>query len=167
MCQQGYSSKVLVIYCMSPESEKMNIKITKMQMWTGKHTKHVSFKKTESKVKLGTLHFNNMKNIAGRYEALFDINAMDRVQVGNKTCTVKDYLMELKSVDSKLFAAAEQGSGNMENNMLVIITPKLKVVARKWISTKHGIELKVEGKENYATTFMPYETQKEQKMQTI
>ena len=113
VCQQGYSSKVLVIYCTSPESEKMDIKITKMQMWTGKHTKHVSFKKTESKVKLGTLHFNNMKNIAGRYEALFDINAMDRVQAGNKTCTAKDYLMELKSADSKLFVAVEQGSGNM------------------------------------------------------
>ena len=46
----------------------------------------------------------------------------------------------------------------MENNMLVIATPKLKVVARKWISTKHGTELKVEGKENYLTTFMPCET---------
>ena len=30
--QHGHSSKVLVIYCTSPESEKMDIKITKMQM---------------------------------------------------------------------------------------------------------------------------------------
>ena len=66
--QQGCSSKALVTHCMSPESEKIDVKITKMQMWTGKHTKHVSFKRTESKVKLGTLHFNNVKNIAGRCE---------------------------------------------------------------------------------------------------
>ena len=31
--------------------------------------------------------------------------------------------------------------------ILVIATPKLKVVARKWITIKHGNETKVEGKE--------------------
>ena len=116
---------------MSPESEKIDVKITKMQMWTGKHTKHVSFKRTESKVKLGTLHFNNVKNVAGRYEVLFDVNVLNKVKVGDKMFTVKDCLMELKSVDSKLFVAIEQGSGNMENNVLAIATPKLKVVPIK------------------------------------
>ena len=64
-------------------------------MWTRKHTKHVSFKRTERKVKPGTLHFNNVKNIAGRYEVLFDVNVLDKVKVGDKMFTVKDYLMEL------------------------------------------------------------------------
>ena len=43
----------------------------------------------------------------------------------------------------------------MENNILVIAMPKLKVVARKCVTTNHGKELKAEGKEECATTFMP------------
>ena len=53
-----------------------------------------------------------------------------------------------------MLVTVEQGSGNVENNILVIATPKLKFVARKWITTKHGKELKAEGKEKHATTFM-------------
>ena len=37
-----------------------------------------------------------MKNIAGMHEVLHDINAMDRVKAGNKACTAKEYLIELK-----------------------------------------------------------------------
>ena len=44
----------------------------------------------------------------------------------------------------------------MENNILAIATPKLKFVAMKWMSTKHGTELEVEGKEKHLTTFVPY-----------
>ena len=45
----------------------------------------------------------------------------------------------------------------MENNILVIATPKLKVVAMKWVTTKCGIELKVEGKEDCIKKFMARE----------
>ena len=72
-----------------------------------------------------------MKNTPGRCEALFDINATDKVIVGDKTRTMKDYPVELKTEDRKLFAVVEQGSGNMKKNFLVIATPKLKVASRK------------------------------------
>ena len=47
--QQGHSSKVLVTCCISPDSDKIDIKLTKMKLWNGKHTKCVSLK--EQKVK--------------------------------------------------------------------------------------------------------------------
>ena len=46
----------------------------------------------------------------------------------------------------------------MKNNVLVIETTKLNVVARTWITTKYGKELKVKEKEDCATTFMPCKT---------
>ena len=65
----------------------MDIKLTKMKLWNRKHTKCASFKRTESEVKLGTLYFNNIKNTAGRYEVLFDINVTDKCIAGYKTHT--------------------------------------------------------------------------------
>ena len=38
----------------------------------------------DNKVKLGTLHFNNMKNAEVRYEVLEDINVMDNFMVGEE-----------------------------------------------------------------------------------
>ena len=66
--------------------------------------------------------------------------------------------MELEAGDRKWFVAVEQGIGNMKNNILVIVTLKLKLVAIKWKTAKYGIELKVKEKDDYATTCMPYET---------
>ena len=64
---------------MSPESDNLDTKLTKMKLWNGKHSKYASFKRIESKVKLGTLHFNNMKTIAGTNEVLFDINGTEKL----------------------------------------------------------------------------------------
>ena len=91
----------------------------------------MSFKRIESKVQLGTFYFNGTKIIASRCEVPHNIHVIDRVKVGNETFIVKDHLMELKAGDCKLLVTVEQGSGNVENNILVIATPKLKVVAMK------------------------------------
>ena len=93
--QQGYSSKVLVIYCITAESKSMDIKLMEMKLWNRTHTKYISFKRIDSKVKLGTLHFNNMKNVEARYEVLENMNVMDNVMVGYETHNVKDYLLGL------------------------------------------------------------------------
>ena len=128
--QQGYSSKVLVIYCITAESESMDIKLMEMKLWNGTHTKYISFKRTDRKVKLGTLHFNNMKNVEARYEVLENMNVLDNVMVGCETHNVKDYLLGLEVEDTRLFTAVEQGSGKMRDSMLVMVVPKAKVAAR-------------------------------------
>ena len=45
----------------------MDAKLTKMKLWNGTHANFVCFKKN-SKVKVGSLHVNNMKNVETRYE---------------------------------------------------------------------------------------------------
>ena len=45
----------------------------------------IFFNQADSKVKLGTLNFNNMKNVESRYEALDEIQAMENFIAGNET----------------------------------------------------------------------------------
>ena len=109
--QQGHKSKVLVIYCVTAEIESMDVKLMEMKLWNETHAKCVSFKRTNSEVKLGTLHFNNMKNVEARYEVLENMNVMENFTVGDKTHNVKDYLLNLIADDMRLFVAVEKGSG--------------------------------------------------------
>ena len=109
----------------------MNIKLMKLKIWNGNHTKHVSFKRTNNKVKLGTLHFNNMKNIEVRYEALEDYHVLEIFTVGNVTQNLKDYLLDLKVDGMSLFIAVKKGGGKRSESVLVIMFPEAKVSIKK------------------------------------
>ena len=41
---QGHKSKVLVIYSVTIESEKIDAKLMEMKFWNGTHAKQISFK---------------------------------------------------------------------------------------------------------------------------
>ena len=60
----------------------MGIRLMEMKLCNGTHAKHVSFKRSDNNVKLGTLCFNNMKNLEARHEVLEDFNVMDKFRVG-------------------------------------------------------------------------------------
>ena len=92
MCQKIHGSKVLVILCITTESESMDIKLMLIKLWRGTHAKCISFKITNRKLKLGTLNFNNMKNVEARYEVLKDTHVIDNFTAGNETQKVKGYL---------------------------------------------------------------------------
>ena len=46
--------------------------------------------KTDIKVKLGTLHANNMKNLEARCEVLQNINVIEQIIIVKQTSNVKD-----------------------------------------------------------------------------
>ena len=117
-----------------------------LKFWNGNHSNNVSFKRVDSKVKLGSLHFNNTKNLEARYELSDDIQVMDKFIVRNETHNEKDYLLDLKLDNMRLFIATEQGGGKMSENVMVIVFPKAKVAAMKWISTMCGREIQVKDK---------------------
>ena len=79
-----------------------------IKLWNGTYTKHISFKWTDNKVKLGNLHFNNVKNVEARYEVLEEINVMDNFIVGEEMQTMKDHLLSLIVEDKKLHVAIEK-----------------------------------------------------------
>ena len=77
VCQQGYKSKFLVIHCITSESEIPYIKLMEIKSWNGNHTKCISFKKTNTEAKLGTLHFENMNNVQATHEVLEKMKVME------------------------------------------------------------------------------------------
>ena len=95
MCQQGQSSKVLLICCITAEIRSMCIELMEMKLWNGAHTKETYFNRGDNKVKLGKLHFNNATNEEARHEVLEDINAMDDFTIRKEMQNVKDYLLDL------------------------------------------------------------------------
>ena len=107
MCQQAHGSKVLLLCCITVESKSMGIKLMEIKLWNRTNAKHIYFKTTDNKAKLGTLHFNNKKNTEDRCEVLEDIDVMDKFIVGDETQNVKDYLLALIAEDMRLFAAVE------------------------------------------------------------
>ena len=78
-----------------------------IKLWNGNHEKHVSFKITNSKAKLATLHFNNMKDFEARHEVLEDAHMLENFKVVNTTQNVKEYLRYLKVNDMRLSIAVE------------------------------------------------------------
>ena len=50
---------------------------------------------------------------------------------------VKRFLLEQKVNNSKLFIAVEQGAGKSSNNVQIMLNPKVKNIARKWIFDDH------------------------------
>ena len=52
-----------------------------------------------------------------------------------------------------MFVAADQGSGEMSNSVLVLVMPKAKVSPMKWISTVHGKEVVVKYQVKFLTIF--------------
>ena len=145
----------------------MDSKLIKIKVWNITHAKCVSFKRTDSKVKLGTLCFNNMKNAEARHEALEDIHVMDNFMVGNETQNVNDYLLALVAEDMTLFAAVEQGSRKMSTSLIVIVVPKAKLAARKWMFTICGKEVTATDKIERFTTFSPHDYPAKQNAQKI
>ena len=77
--------------------------------------------------------------------------------VRNKKHNVKDYLLTLIVDDMRLFLAVEQGSGKTSDSLLVIVAPKAKGEAKKWMSIACGKEVKVKYKVEYLTTFLPFD----------
>ena len=118
-------------HCTSIESESIDVKLIELKFWDGNHAKHASLKRVYSKVRLGTLNFNNMKNVEARSKALDDIQVMDNFIVGNETHRIKDYLLYLKVDNMRIFIAVQQGGGKIIKSVMVMVLPKAKVAARK------------------------------------
>ena len=122
-----------------------------MKLWNGTHITHIYFKRTNSEVKLGTLYVNKMKNVEDRYKVLENMNVMENFIVGGENHNVIDHLLNLIVDDKRLFVAVDQGSSKMRDRLLVIVAPKSKVMARKWMSPVCGREAIEKEKLDYLT----------------
>ena len=55
------------------------------------------------------------------------------------------------------FVVIEQGSQKMRDSLLVIVSPKTKGMAKKWMPKVCGEDVKVKDKSEFLKTFIPHD----------
>ena len=91
----------------------------------------MSFKDTSTNDKLGILHLNELNNISVRFETLNNVQTDELAIINKEQAELQDILLQIKVNDMPLFIGVEQGSGKNQENVLLIITPKMKQDTRK------------------------------------
>ena len=79
------------------------------------------------------MYYNEMVNVKSSFEILYNANLEDDVTHEGKTKALEDLLIKQEKNGDKLFITMEQGSGVASSNIQVILNPKLKYKARKWL----------------------------------
>ena len=67
------------------------------------------------------------------FELLHNVHLEDEVTCEGKLTMLIELLMEQEINGDKLFIAMEQGTGLAKDNVKVILNPKIKHNARKWL----------------------------------
>ena len=72
--QNNYKLRVLVIYSILSRAEEIDNQLIEMSLWEGNYTRYMSFKATNTDIRLGALHTNNMVNIRDKYKFLENVS---------------------------------------------------------------------------------------------
>ena len=81
---------------------------------------------------------NNICNVEVCYEYLVEADIEDEVYYNGKEGCLRDVIMSIKYNKVPLFVGVEQGSKKNEHNVYVLMTPKMRNIAQRWISTNYG-----------------------------
>jgi len=135
--EKGLRTKALIVYAIEREAQMIDEILN--DNVRNKRYRYISYRNSPSQEKLAAMHYNDMANVKAKYETLYNINLNDEVMYeNNESVTLEKALMDEKINGHNLFLAAEQGSGKFENDVTVIINPRMKVEAWKWLSEEYG-----------------------------
>jgi len=135
--EKGLKTKALIVYAIEREAKVIDeILIENVK---NMRYRYISYRNSPSQEKMAAMHHNEMANGKAKYETLYNINLKDEVRYDDEqSVTLEKALMDETSNGHNLFLAAEQGSGKFENDVTVIINPRVKVEAWKWLSEEYG-----------------------------
>ena len=88
--------------------------------------KCISFKATDSAIKIGCLYANNYKNVKSHFEILHNIDVNHPIYDNNNYYFLKDFMLNVKVEQKLLFLSAEQGTGKYAMNVYVAFESKMK-----------------------------------------
>jgi len=128
--ERGTKSKVLVVYAVESEADRVD-----QALMTGsfKHFQYVSYKRTATHFRVAAMHANEVLNVKARFETLYGVSVNELILHDNKEYVLEDFIMEQVDQEQKLFLAVEQSYSKYGHSVKVILNPKMKNKARKWI----------------------------------
>ena len=134
--EKGMASKVLMIYALVSEAKEIDERIYSTRF---KRFKYMSYKLSDPSQRIGAMHRNEMVNIKSRYETLYDTNIDDEVFQGTERKTLEEIILNIKHGQHNLFMAIEQGVGKQEKDINVVLNPRVKEQARRWLMTEYPL----------------------------
>ena len=120
-----------MVYAIESEADKIDQALMKS---TFKKFKYLSYRRTAPNLRIAAMHANEVLNAKARCETMCNANLKDAIAYDNKEYSLEDFILNQKEQGQKLFMAAEQYSTKYRNNAKVILNPKIKNKARKWIA---------------------------------
>jgi len=133
--EKGKRSKVLSVYVIEKKALEINEECSKL---TNNRYQFVSYRKTTSEERLASMHHNKMTNVKARYESLYNASLKELILVSNKCHErLETVIMKANHNGSRLFLAAEQGSGQYKNSVTVVINPRMINKAKEWIANQY------------------------------
>ena len=91
--ERGTKSKVLVVYAIESEADKIDQALIKVSF---KRVKHLSHKRTAPHQRMTAMHVNELINVRARYEALCNANLKDVIAHNNSQCVLEDFILDQK-----------------------------------------------------------------------
>ena len=71
------------------------------------NTQYVLFKEINPETRLGTIHYNNAKNIEEKFKVLENININNKVKQGNEKVFLQDCILKVEYKGKKIFATVK------------------------------------------------------------
>jgi len=142
--ERGSRSKVLVICVIESKAKEVDELLCLIK---SPRFKYISYRKSTSDEKLRAMYINDQTNATGKYEILENVSLNDEVidDKTNEVIELEQMIMSSEKGSQRLFVAVEQGDGKHEKDVIVVVNPKMKQQAKRWIideymNTKFVIE---------------------------
>jgi len=129
---KGSRSRVLVVLVIESKAKEINELLC---MIKSPRFKYVSYQKSTTDEKLRAMYHNDKHNETAKYEILENTRLDDEV-IDEKTdekILLEELMLTSKKGGEYLFLAAEQGDGRHQNDVIVIVNPKIQHQAKRWL----------------------------------
>ena len=105
--ERNYKSHILSVHVVLLQREKVDNELLSFKIRNGSQIKYVSFKYSNTNIRLTSLYMNNMCNVEVRYEYFVEADVEDKVYYNGSEDCLQGILLRVKYNKALLFIRVE------------------------------------------------------------
>ena len=94
--KKGYNSNCYIVYATELKVLEVEKALKELYFRRNSHIKFITFRDTESQVRIRCLHANECSNVKARFEILYKVNVNQLISIKEGLVKLKDYLLDAK-----------------------------------------------------------------------
>ena len=126
--EQNMRSKMIVVYTIEKYINQIDLQLTRMKTTT---YQYFSFKHSSPEERIAAMHANELINVKAWYETLYNVKVETSVKYNNEEKSLGTILKEVNHNSCPFFLAVETRSGVNQNNVHIVINPRVKLQAAR------------------------------------